>query len=287
MQTLTAGRVPDGPRDARGAEPGRPTIRPVSAAADPEVSLLRVVNIVIRRRGLVALTTVLVVALVAVVTLLSARTYTASAQFMPAARKMPSNLSGLAAQFGVALPGSEPGQSPPFYVDLIGSRGILKQVADSAYEGGGTAGLGPRRAQPLAAWYRIEAPDSILRREAVLTRLRRDVSARASSGTGVVTVKVRAPDPVLAERLARRLLVLLDEFNRQTRKSQAVAEREFTGRRLEDARIDLRLAENRLQRFLETNRSYVDAPSLRLDEERIRRDLGVRQQIVSSLTQSY
>ena len=273
---------------ARMPEPPRGPFRGDGPAPAPgEISLLRVVNVVLKHRALVLGLALLVVCVVAAVTLLAPRTYSSSTLFMPQARKMPSNLSGIAAQFGVALPGSDPGESPQFYVDLIQSREILRPVVDSSYRAAGVAGgAGPRTAA-FADLYRVTESDPARRREAAIRRLREAIRTTVSAKTGIVTLTVRAPDPELARGVTHHVLTLLEAFNREKRKSQAQAEREFTERRLAEVRGELRTAENRLEGFLQTNRAYRGAPSLEFEQERLARDLSFRQQVFATLSQSY
>ena len=270
------------PRDPTGEVSARPPRLRVPDPA-PEVSLGQLLRLIVRQRAVILGCAALVAAIVAVVTLRTERTYTASARFMPQARRTSSNLSGLAAQFGVALPGGDPSQSPQFYVDLLESRAILEQVADTLFTSAPAPGR-PARVAPLAALYQITDPVPARRRNAVVERLRGDVSARAG-GSGIITLRVRAPDPALARQVAARLLAQLDAFNRETRQTQATAERAFTARRLSEVESELRLGEDRLQLFLEQNR-FRDAPALRLQEERMRRDLAVQQQVYTTLAQA-
>ena len=287
MQSITDGRLPEGlalvERGPGSPAPGRGGVAPAGAS---DVSLLRIVNIALRHRALVLLTAAAVVAAVAVATRLAPRTYSATAQFMPQSRRGGSNLSGLAAQFGVTLPGGEGGESGQFYAGLIGSRDVVRQVAAGVYEGGGIDGQ-PRRRAPLSDWLEVRTPDARLRQTATEAQLRTLVSARVAAGTPVVSLRVRTSDPAVAQQIADRMLAALDEFNRGRRQSQAAAEREFTGRRLDQARAELRDAETRLQRFLDANRGFGEASALRVEQDRLSREVALRQQLYGAIAQSY
>jgi LPS O-antigen subunit length determinant protein (WzzB/FepE family) len=87
--------------------------------------------------------------------------------------------------------------------------------------------------------------------------------------------------------MATALLNGINDFNGRTRQGQASAERQFDEGRLAMAGDDLRIAEDRLARFLQTNRDIRSSPELMLQQERIQRDLGLRQQVFTSLTQAY
>ena len=101
---------------------------------EEELSFLRLANVVLRHRRMVVGWGLLVFALVVGLTLYFPRTYTSRSSFMPQARKATSSLSGIAAQFGLAMPTSDGSQSPAFYADLVQSRGILGSVVDTPFE---------------------------------------------------------------------------------------------------------------------------------------------------------
>jgi uncharacterized protein involved in exopolysaccharide biosynthesis len=103
----------------------------------------------------------------------------------------------------------------------------------------------------------------------------------------VVTVSVTMPSPHLAAQIARRLLDLTAEFNVRTRQSRAGSERKFAEQRATDAARDLRAAEDRLQGFLQANRQFQGSPSLVFQHERLQREVVMRQELYTTLLQSY
>src|ERR687884_549677 len=87
--------------------------------------------------------------------------------------------------------------------------------------------------------------------------------------TGVVTLSVALRDPVLAAAVANRMVQLLDEFNVKRRQTQSRLQREFVGGRLAQAERELRDAEQKELRFLQTNRLYAASPLLRFEATRL------------------
>jgi uncharacterized protein involved in exopolysaccharide biosynthesis len=79
----------------------------------------------------------------------------------------------------------------------------------------------------------------------------------------------------------------VNAYNERTSQGQAAAERKFVEGRLAVAGADLRDAEDRLERFLRANGDLSRSPELTIERERIQRDVGLRQQVFTSLTQSY
>ena len=248
-----------------------------------DVSFLRLAIVVLRHRGLVLLTTLLVVAAVVAVTLLSPRRYTSESSFMPQTNKSPAGLSGLAAQFGFSLPATDPGQSPAFYADLATSRSILGQLVETRYrfDRDGRAVEGN-----LVAFYRSKGSNPALRRDAAIRRLSDEIDATTVQKTGLVNVAITSRQPGLAVQINQRLIDLLNDFNLRTRQSQAGEERRFTERRLEEVRLDLRAAEDRLQQFLQRNRDLLNSPELMFQRERLQREVSMQQEVFTTLAQA-
>src|SRR5262249_19274502 len=73
----------------------------------------------------------------------------------------------------------------------------------------------------------------------------------------------------------------------ETRQSQARSERQFIEVRLQDVSKELKAAEDRVQEFLQSNRSIEDSPRLVFERERLERELTMRQQVYASLVQSF
>jgi uncharacterized protein involved in exopolysaccharide biosynthesis len=249
------------------------------------LTILGVANAVLRRRGWVFLFGVITPLAVLAFVLSRGRTYTSTASFVPESKRSTSSaLSGLAAQLGVGLPAADAAQSPAFYVDLVTSREVLRAVADSTYAFETKKGL---YRGTLLGFVRPQESDTNRRAEATLEWLRRAVQANASVKTGVVTIAVSAPSPSLARMLAQGVLKELNKFNLEKRKTQASAERQFDERQLQEARSALSRAEQTLQEFSQHNRGFVRTSELKFEEDRLTRDMMFRQQVFTTLAQSY
>ena len=190
----------------------------------------------------------------------------------------------LAAQFGVAIPVSDPSQTPPFYVDLLKSREILGKIVDTSYTFG-TPG-GPVTAN-VVDYLWIWEQDSARRREDGIWALRRHVIPTFDLKTGVVDLQVSVRYPELAFQITQHVLTELNRFNLVTRQSQAAAERTFTATRLEEVERALRGAEDALQHFLERNRDYRNSPLLTFEQDRLARKVSEQQELYSSLSQAF
>lgn len=212
------------------------------------------------------------------------RTYTAETAFIPQSRSSGTNLPGFAAQLGINLGSSDGSSSPDFFVDLVRSRMILHPVARDSFDFRDAGGRAVRGT--LAQFYGLAGETPALATESVIRRLQQDVAAGANIKTGVVTVRVQATQSAVAAQIADRLLAEVHEFNIRSRQRQAAADRRFAEQRLAELRQELRLAEDRLQSFLEANRNTT-TPRLTLQLERLQRDVMMQQTLYTALAQSY
>lgn len=251
-----------------------------------ELPVLDLVNALLRRRRLVAWTAAVVTLLAVAPTIvnfaLNRRMFRSEALLTATGRRAPSSLSGLAAQFGVAIPGTDATQSPAFYVDLVKSYELLSRLAISHVRPAGRAD-----SLLLAEHYDVDETDPAERREEVRKLLARRVEAASSQRSGVITIAVNDRDRDVARQIAEQLIAQMSAFNIANRRSQATAERAFTERRTAEARSELRAAEERVREFYARNRDFSGSPDLKLAVERLERDVSMRQEVYSTVAQAY
>ena len=262
-------------------------LRPVAGPGledSEEISVLELLTLLLRRRALIVASALVTFAIVVGGTLAWPRSFTSESIFVPQQRKLPTGLSGLAAQFGVMLPNVDAGQSPAFYADLLGSRELLGAAVDTKYSYRSSSG---RITETLVDVYRPWGPTEAIRRERAIKKLGDHVDAKAVARTGVVTLAVTTQSAELSQQVNQRLLDLLNEFNLQSRQTTAGAERRFTEQRLREVEADLRQAEDRLQSFLQRNRDYRNSPELSFEQDRLARDVTLKQTLFSQLTQAF
>lgn len=253
-----------------------------AATTSPYATLtaLDVLRLALRKRRLLLVAPMLVAATVVGIGLLADRQWVSQATFVA---QSPgggiSRLAGLAAQFGVNVPNAQAGQSPDFYADVLRGDGMMRQLLAGRY----TSASG----QPVSLSTHLVpgVADTARRGELALRQLRTMVSASVGIKTGLVRLAVRLDDPELARQVAARALEELNRLNVLAQQAQASQERVFTDARLSMARGELRVAEDQLENFLRSNRVFSGAPQLVLQEDRLRREVNLRQQVVSGLAQ--
>jgi len=212
--------------------------------------------------------------------LISPVKYRAEARFITNRITQPA-LSGLAAQLGI-LNAGEATKSPEFYQELVQSRDVLAFVAGSSYVVDG-------RSSPtsLIALWNKDQVDTVRAKERTFSRLRHDLFAVGSLRTGIITIAFESSDPILASQVARHFLDAVVRFDLTIRQAQGAREKRFLEGRLAVLRAELRDAEDRLQRFLLTNRSTTNSPVLAFERDRLQREVADRQTIVTAITQSF
>lgn len=240
-----------------------------------EITLRSVLRALKHYRVTVIATTLAAILLVGGYTLAKPARYTATASFLPQAKKSSSAVSGLAAQLGVTAPGAEPGQSPAFYIELLRSRAVLRPVVEKKY--------GDRTLIEQLS----DENDPDRAREEAIERLRDMISVSFSQRTGIVNVGVETSSASRSHAVLRNLIEELNAFNLQNRQTQAAAERKFAQRRLEEVGAELRTAENRLAAFMRTNRRIAQSPGLTFEQDRLMREVVLRQELYATIAQAF
>lgn len=241
-------------------------------------------NMLLRNRRLILGVVMAGTVFVVVTTLLAPPSYTTSASFISMSTE-PSigRVRDLAAQFGISGAGANEA-SPPFYADLVRTREVLEPLLLERYD---IVEGSKSRSATLLQLYELADLTSAKQVERGLAILRKQVSAAAQLRTGVVSVTVRTQWPEVSEQVARLILAGVDEFNVSKRRSQAAVHRDFALERLSSEKDELREAEDKLMGFLQSNRNFRNSPALTFQQDRLASQVAMKQQLVTSLTQSY
>lgn len=254
-------------------------------SSPPGMTLAAVARGLLRRRRLIVSLALACAMVTGTLGLMRKRTWSSAATFMPQARRTPaSGLTGIAAQLGISVPTLDASLGPGFYADFINSKTMRGALADTTFE---VVAEGGRVRASLADIMKVSGRTPELRRDAVIRKLGSRIQAVAVVKTGVVRVRAMAETPDLALEIVRCIIDRLNWFNLVTRQSQAGAERRFMEGRLDEARTELRAAEDRLQGFLQRNRDFRNSPELTFQQDRLARDVQVKQQVYTSLAQAY
>ncbi len=197
------------------------------------------------------------------------------------------NLGGLGAiagQLGLSgLGGTDATLSPYFYADLVKTDTILRQLANVQIpDSANPAAPG----KPLRVILKIggkSTADSIYR---ATRRLRGMIVVDLTTRTGVIKVTFTARRPYVAALAADTLLGLVNGFVGRDLRTRAGATRRFLQDRLDQIEIERVEAQNKLQRFLETNREYKNSPSLSFQQAQLQREMELKRDLYTSVARS-
>jgi uncharacterized protein involved in exopolysaccharide biosynthesis len=258
------------------------------AMRPPNTGPARPVSVLVRSWRLVAALTVLSGAVALIISQFLPRTYTASTSFLPEtpSSRLSSSLLGmtdLAGQFGISI-GGDANRSPRFYADVINSRQLTERALLSVYR---DPRQGARDSVTLLALLNPKGRTQQDRLADGVRRFRRMMVIQLDAQTGILRLSIRSPYPDLAATIANRYVAAVNDFNSSQRQSQALARRQFIERRLASVERELRTAENDMQLFYERNRKFDQSPQLKLDEDRLRRNLDTHQQVYTTLTREF
>jgi uncharacterized protein involved in exopolysaccharide biosynthesis len=258
---------------------------PASSTIDEEkdFSLLAIMTLILRHRWLFIRLPLLCGLIAAVITLAMKHTWTSRAAFVGKASSLQSPLAGIASQFGVKVPGSQSEFSPAFYVELVQSPTTLGPLVDSVPDWVPTAS----GVTSIEALYRARGRTPALKRQSAIEKLGKNISVSSERETGIVRVAVRARDAKAAAAITAAIVDKVSAFHMQSRRLSATQERQFVEERLRDAQAEQRRAEDALRNFLERNVTFGRSQQLIFENQRLEREVSMRQEVVTTLTQSY
>jgi len=250
-----------------------------------DFSLLGTMAFVLRHVRLLFVIPLACAVLALVLALILGRSYDAMSQILPERASVTGldRYSSLASQFGVSLPTGLASQSPEFYGAVARSPELLRSLANSRFE---FSEDGERIEGTLIELFGIERPTPHRTQLGAIKYLQGAIKTSSDPATGILEIRTNAQWAPLAEKINRRLLELIAEFDDHRRQRLASAERTFIDGRLVQVAGELRAAEADLRQFLEQNRDYDRSPQLTLTVDRLRRAVALRQQVYTGLAQA-
>jgi uncharacterized protein involved in exopolysaccharide biosynthesis len=257
-------------RDAPISEPAR---------GGGGITIVDIFSVLLRYRVMIVVIALLLALKAGVDVIKLPRYYSTEAEFMPQGARGQSQLSGLARQFGINI-GTDAGDTPQFYMDLITSRLILGEVAKKQYEMKTDSGVFSGTLIQLLGGGKLP---SRAQGPYIVEKMKNLVDVQVSPKTGVITLTVRAYTPDMAVAIANNVLAEVNTFNLNRRQQTAAGERVFVENREAEALSELRDAEGNLQSFLTQNRDFTRSPTLALEYSRLTRTVDMKQTLYTSL----
>jgi uncharacterized protein involved in exopolysaccharide biosynthesis len=253
---------------------------------DEELSLFTLSAILLRNRWRIARWALAGGVMAAAAVAWKPALYRASASFVTQGggeNARSGGLASLAGQFGVSIPAANASQSPEFYQRLVRSRVILQPIlhmsVPAAGSGGGTA--------KLIDLLEIEGETPKRRDELGVTALQGIVAATVAKPIGAVEVSAATEWPTVSEAIVNAVITGVNDFNERTRQTQTSGERRFAEQVMAVKLRELQEAEERVKQFLRSNRVFRGSPDLENQHESLQRDVMMKQQVYTTVAQSY
>ena len=223
----------------------------------------------------------------AVICLFLPNYYTAEAEILPKDLGSGGGMGGLmatAAAFGLNL-GNESDDTAS-YVDVLGSRRIAEAAIRQHYDFGQRPlfFLPPR---PCAATLYDYLDEKNIDR-AVTAFDKQVLSVDRDLKSSLVTVRVTTKSPELSQAVLKLCIRNLEDFIQQQAHKVGEAKASYNANRLVEANHDADVAQQRLQDFALAHLNYSTSPDprVRLEGARLEAEVGLRQQVVNTLTLS-
>jgi len=209
-------------------------------------------------------------------------TYVSSAKIMSSSGgSSTSQLQGLAAQFGVAVPGGSEG-AQWVYPEIVKSRTLAKSVLKRKFD---TEKYGPQKSLLQILTYGDEEPTvSIDTLEIHGANALIDMIEIESQGS-FYNLSVSTFEPQFAADLCAVLIEELDRHQRAYKTEKVKETRLFIEGRIVDVQKELEEAEEALKDFVDRNRQIQGSPALLLEQQRLTREASVLTGVFTTLKQ--
>ena len=211
-------------------------------------------------------------------------TYISSAKIMSSGGgSSTSQLQGLAAQFGVTVPGAS--ESPEWvYPDIIKSRTLANALFERKFD---TYEYGPQKTLLQILTYGDEepefGPDTL--KKLAFESYNGMIEVDQDIKTQIYTLTVSAFEPQFAADVCGALIEELDEHQRGYKTEKVKETRVFIEGRIVEVQKELEEAEEALKDFVDRNRQIDKSPALLLERERLTREASVLTGVFTTLKQ--
>ena len=248
------------------------------AEEEDSISLREIINILLKHwKMLIIIPTITCIYAIYHVQFVAQPVYVATAKIVPSAGgSSTSNMRGLAAQFGVSIPGGEEGSitSSWVYPELIKSRTLARAVLKRNFD---TEKFGEDQSLLKILTYSEDEPTSDLDRleQNGVNTLLGMINVSKDPESSILTLEVSASEPQFSADIATAVIEELDRYQQKFKSTRVSEKRQFIEGRIEEVQIDLEKAEDALKQFRYRNRQIQNSPSLLLEQERLAREVQV------------
>lgn len=252
-----------------------------------EITMIDIIQFLWKYKIIIVLTTALTTVLAVVYCFLAKETFTTQTLFFTKTNNSSnSSFSNLASLAGITL-GGKNNVDPSDYLDkVIIDKWFLSSILNKKWKF-------KEDSLYLHQIWELE-PDTTLpdwkyryeMEKLEYVRAQQVITIKKDKKTGILSLIVKAPDPVLAYDLNLYIIEKISDYIRNSIQSQAKEKRMFIENRINEVKIDLENGENALALFRERNIAS-SSPKIILEEMRLTRDVTMNQEIYIQFQKQY
>ena len=197
------------------------------------------------------------------------------------------NIGGIASQFGINLSQSSNNLSSVRLIpDLIRSKSLLKGLLNRDIY----FSTVNRKKSLMEHYFGINDSSQLnlnFYTMRGIEKIKESISVTNRKDNDLIDITVSFSDPKGAVDICYGIFEELDEIQKQINLSRTKEKITYISERLSTVRSDLKITEEALKDFRENNRNIVNSPSLRLDENRLIREVASISAIYNTLKSQF
>lgn len=241
-----------------------------------EVSLIQYVNVLLKRRWMIAAGVFLCVVLTGIISKKIPPTFTASAKFLPS--KNPEMISRMGELIGGGeIKSFEQNVTSEYYSELMKSSIFLERIINRKFLSKRFGGE-----VDLATYHKIEAGSDAEKLLKTIRAVNSNLKVSVARTTQVVSLSYSTRERELSAAIVNAFLDELITYNQTIRDTKSSQNRKFIEGQLADAQDLLKKAEAALADFSERNRQ-IATPDLEAERDRLKRNVKVQEEIYITL----
>jgi uncharacterized protein involved in exopolysaccharide biosynthesis len=207
--------------------------------------------------------------------------YTSSVSLLPSAasfsQRMLGNLGGLEKLAGINIGGGMTAQSQEMYMGIIHSKRLLDRVINQEYE---FPHDGRTLKQNLVEFFEIIEEDERETVEKVLKKMREDVIIiNIEADNDILYLEVTTENPYLSAQVANKAIEVLNDIVKTEIQKEYRLQLQYLENRLDEIEDSLKIAENELMIFLETNTDPT-LPAFQVEQLRLQRQVQIHTELL-------
>tara|TARA_Y100001935_G_C17308110_1_gene513785 strand:+ start:808 stop:1884 length:1077 start_codon:yes stop_codon:yes gene_type:complete len=255
--------------------------------SDEIITLMDIILVLASQIRVILITpTILCVLAIIYVLLFLKPTFTSTAKIMSSSTGgNVSQAAGIAAQFGINLPTGQ-SETKWVYPEIIKSRTLARSMLRRKFD---TDKFGSQKTLFQILTYENENTENDLsrRENLAINKLLGMIDVSEDIKTSIVTLNVKGSEPKFVAELNQVLIEELDTHQRNYNKAKTTDTKKFIQGRIIDVEKELMAAEEDLKVFRDRNRRIENSPTLKLEQQRLNREVTVLTGVFTTLKQQY